>query len=679
MGRPAVRSGRAREEVGAARGAVGSARFWRSHRRETLVLLLAPILLYIDSVNFGFVLDDKIVIEENRFVQQGIAGFGKMLTTESLAGYIGEHPNLVAGSRYRPLSMLTFALEHELYGSRPGMSHLINVLLYALTILVLFRFFAASVPEDERQSWYFRLPFLAALLFALHPLHSEVVANIKGRDEILALLFALATLLLTYRYIETARLRWLGLSGLVFLLALLAKENAITFLAVVPLSAFVFTSARPRTLAIAMAPLAGSTLVFLLMRYQAVGFLGLGDDAQLDQLMNNPFLDASTGEKYGTIFYTWGLYLKLLFFPHPLTHDYYPYQIPLVQLTDPRAIVSLIVYLAMTAYALRTLRRGNLAAWSVLYFLATFSIVSNLFFPIGTFMNERFMYVPSVGFCLLLAWTLSRALPRWMGARSSLSRWIPSTVAAVFALGFSLQTLARVPDWRDDDSLNRAGVEVSSGSARANCFMGYSLYEEALEEPDPARRRELLDRATLYLDRSLAIYPAYAEALNVYAGVLTARYLLDDDIDALLAGFAEIVTRNEPPQFDEFLNWLNRQDRHPEALAAFYRKLGYDYFFEQRRDAANAQRFLEMGHRVAPNDPLLLAALGSFWLERQDADGDLEARRDAYAALKFAEEGIALEPTNPKFREIAAAAQERLGGPLGADRTRGHESATSLP
>ncbi len=679
MSRPAARSGCAREEVEAAHGAAGSARFWRQHRRETFLLLLAPILLYIDSVTFGFVLDDKIVIEENHYVQQGVAGFGKILTTESLAGYIGGHPNLVAGSRYRPLSMLTFALEHELYGSKPGMSHLINVLLYALTILALFRFFAASVPENDRQPWYFRLPFLAALLFALHPLHSEVVANIKGRDEILALLFALMTLLLTYRYIETARLRFLGWSGAAFLLALLAKENAITFLAVVPISVFIFTCARPRMLAIAMTPLAISALLFLLLRYQAVGFFGLGDDAQLDQLMNNPFLEASAGEKYGTIFYTWGLYLKLLLFPHPLTHDYYPYQIPLVQLSDPRAIASLIAYLAMTAYALRTLRKGSLAAWSVLFFLATFSIASNLFFPIGTFMNERFMYVPSVAYCLLLAWMLSRGLPRWLGATSSLSRWIPATLAAVFALGFSWQTLARVPDWRDDDSLNRAGVEVSSGSARANCFMAYSLYEEALDEPDEARRRDLLNRATLYLDRSLAIYPVYAEALNVYAGVLTARYLLDDDIDALLAGFFEIVTRNEPPQFDEFLSWLNGQERHPEALAAFYRKLGYEYFFKQRGDAASAQRYLEMGHRASPNEPLLLAALGSFWLERQDANGELETRRNAYAAMKYAEEGIALDPTNPEFRQIAAAAHRRLGDPMHADREQGQASPTSAP
>jgi hypothetical protein len=667
MGRDADRSAQQSE---VAEAAADPASFWSSHWRETLLLVVLPLLLYVATVNFGFVLDDKIVIEENGFVQQGIHGIGSILSTEILAGYIGEQPYLVAGSRYRPLSMLSFALENQAFGLKPAVSHLINVLLYALTILVLFRFFSVYVPGNAQYPWYFRLPFVAALLFALHPLHSEVVANIKGRDEILALLFALATSLLTYRYVQSKRRLLLALSGLTFLLALLGKENAITFMAAIPLTVFVFTRARTRTLAIAMLPLAISTLIFLLMRYRAIGFLLLGDVERLDQLMNNPFVEASTAEKYGTIFYTWGLYLKLLIFPHPLTHDYYPYQIPLIHFADPRAIAPLILYLAMSAFALLNLRRGNVAAWSILFFLATFSIVSNLFFPIGAFMSERFMYTPSVGFCLFLAWILTRKLPAWLDARPNLARRVPLAIVAAFALGFGFKTFARVPDWKDDISLNRAGAQVSTGSARANCFMGYSLYEAAFEESNDARKRELLDEAASYLDRSLAIFPSYAEALNVYAGVLSSRYMLDGDIDALLGGFFEILTRNKPLQFDEFLNWLNAQGKHQEELANFYVRVGYEYYFQQQKDEAEAKRYLDFGHLVAPDNPLLLEALGNFWLERQDAGGELQLRRDAYMALKYAQEGIALGLMNGKFHEIAAAAYEKLGDPANADRMR---------
>jgi len=295
------------------------------HARETTVLVVLPLILYIASVSFGFVLDDKIVIQENRFVHEGLGGISEIFSTQTLAGFVGEQPNLVAGSRYRPLSLASFALEYELYGLEPAISHLINVLLYLATGLMLFRFFSVLLPGNLEGPWYFRLPFVAALLFAVHPLHSEVVANIKGRDEILALLFSLAALWMALRSVQSGRCGFYVLSGAAFFVALLAKENAITFLVVVPLTLLVFAQAKVRTLVVVMIPLAISTLLYLVLRYRAVGYFVSGGGEEFAHLMNNPFLEASIGQKYGTIFYTWGLYLKLLFFPHPLTHDYHPY------------------------------------------------------------------------------------------------------------------------------------------------------------------------------------------------------------------------------------------------------------------------------------------------------------------------------------------------------------------
>jgi hypothetical protein len=679
MGKRKDRSGKKDPKAARASAVEHEASFLLSHPWEALVLTLLPLLLYLSSVNFGFVLDDKIVIQNNQFVQEGINGIGKILSTESFIGYIGERPSVVAGSRYRPLSLVSFSVEHELYGLNPAMSHLINVLLYSATCLMLFRFLSIIARGEKDRPWYFRLPFVATLLFALHPLHSEVVANIKGRDEILTLLFSLATLLLIFRYIRNKNPLFLALGGLAFLLALLAKENAITFLAVAPLTIFMFTNAKARTISIAMTPLVISTAIYLFMRYQVVDFLLLGGSEEVTELMNNPFVEASIGEKYGTIFYTWGLYLKLLIFPHPLTHDYYPYQVPLVGLADLRAIIPMILYLAMASFAVLKFRKGNIASWSILFFLATFSLVSNLLFPIGTFMNERFMYIPSIGFCLALAWILTRKMPTWLDAKPSLSRAVPVGITAVFVLGFSLKTLARIPDWEDDMSLNRAGAAVSTGSARINCFMGYSLYEASLEEQDNARKQEILDEATFYLDRSLKIYPSYRDALNVYAGVLSSRYLLDGDIDALLEGFFQILTKNKPPQIDNFLIWLNYQDRHHEELANFYFETGYEYYFQKLENDAEAKKYLDFGYRVAPDNVLILEALGNFWLARENGPQTLKTRRDAYTALKYAEEGIGLDPAHGRFYEIAAEAHERLGDPAKADLMRQQASRMNSP
>ncbi len=653
-----------------ARSPRDGAGFLLRHKWEAALLILLPALLYGASLRFGFVLDDKIAVQENQYVWEGLAGIPKILASDNLAGFIGEQPELVTGSRYRPLSMVTFAIEHELYGLDPARSHLVNVALYALTCLVVYRLFWVIARDEEGRPRYLRLPFAAALLFALHPLHVEVVANIKGRDEILALLFSLTALLLVLRHARSGGLAPLALGGLAFLLALLAKENAITFLAVVPLTIAAFGRANARALLISMLPLAVAAAVYLLLRHQAVGHFLLGGGGEVTELMNNPFVEASTEERYGTIFQTWGLYLKLLFFPHPLTHDYYPYHVPLVGLDDLRALVPLLVYLALAAFALLQFRAQPVAAWSVLYFLATFSVVSNLFFSIGTFMNERFMYMPSVGFCLALAWLIGRKLPVWLGERRPLARLVTSAIAAAFALGFGLKTLARVPDWKDDMSLNRAAAEVSTGSARANCFMGYSLYEIALQEPDEARRLELLDEATSYVDRSLEIYPSYRDALNVRSGLLGARYLIDGDIDALLDGYFRILRANEPPHVEIFLSWLNEQGRHREQLAAFYFEVGYAYYFQERQDEARAKRYLGLGHRIAPEDRSLLEALAALALAQPNLEGSLSARRDAFEALKYAEEGIRLHPAHRRFYEIAAEAYAKLGNPADADELR---------
>lgn len=679
MGKGNDRSDKEGRKASEAEAAAHEASFLPRQWREALALVLLPLLLYLSSVGFGFVLDDKLVIEENQFVQEGIGGIGKILSSDFWIGFSGEQPNMATGPRYRPLSLVSFAIEYELYGLNPAMSHLINVLLYSATCLVLFRFFSMFARGEEERPWYFRLPFVATLLFALHPLHSEVVANIKSRDEILALLLSLAALLLIFRYDRSKNPMFLALGGLSFLLALLAKENAITFLAVAPLTILIFTKVKARAFAIAMAPLAVSAAIYLFLRYQVLGFLLFAGTEEVTELMNNPFVDASIGERYGTIFYTWGLYLKLLIFPHPLTHDYYPYHVPLVGLVDLRAIIPLTLYLAMASYAVLKFRKQNIASWAILFFLATFSIVSNLFFPMGTFMNERFMYMPSVGFCLVLAWILTRKMPIWLDAKPFLSRAVPVGVAAVFALGFSFKTFARVPDWKDDDSLNRAGVAVSVDSARSNCFMGYTLYQASLEEQDSARRQEILDEAVFYLGRSLKIHPSYRDALNVYAGVLSSRYSLDGEIDALLDGFFQMLTNNKPPHIDQYLYWLNEQNRHQEELADFYFRAGQEHYSQKLKNDFEAEKYLTFGYRVAPDNLLILEALGNFWLTRGNAPETLMARRDAHKALKFAEEGIGFDPAHEKFYEIAAEAHERLGDPAKADLMRQQASQIGSP
>ncbi|MEL6922837.1 MAG: glycosyltransferase family 39 protein [Bacteroidota bacterium] len=592
--------------------------FWNQHWLPALVLFLSGVVLYISSVGFDYVLDDKMVISENNFVMKGIAGIRDILSTDGFQGYFGEQRNLIVGGRYRPLSLVSFAVEHQFFGLNPKVSHFVNVLLYALTGVLLYRVLLLFSAFRQMYPWWRSLAFVSSLLFVLHPLHTEVVANIKSRDEILCMLLSLATLYCSFRFVQREKIRWLVASAGIFFLALLAKENALTFLAVVPLALYYFTGTSGKTPgvswkknALSLSPLLFSAVAYLLLRYRVMGYL-LGTGQEITDLMNNPFYGMDTSQRLATAMYTLGAYLKLLVFPHPLTHDYYPYQVPISEWTDLPVIISTLAYFTMGIYALWSLPRKHLVVFSILFYLATLSIVSNIPFTVGTFMNERFLYMPSLGFCLILGWFICRQLPAFTEEAKGEFNLLSTALLAVFVIGFATKTWLRVPDWRNRSTLNAAAIKVSTNSARANCFMGVTLYEEQLlHETDPARRQQLIVDISYYIDRALAIYPDYYSAMTVKAGVLAEQYKYDQNLPQLLEGFYAIIARRKSiPFIDEYLKYLNRRGRDNETLAAFYLRAGRT-MQQQFGDKAQAKKYFQYGLDVAPTNGQLQIEMSS--------------------------------------------------------------------
>jgi hypothetical protein len=593
-------------------------RFW-----PVVIIFTLSFFMYGRSLNFGYNLDDQMVVSQNRYVQNGLDGLTDIFSHDSFMGYFDNKNDLylLQGGRYRPLSLATFAAEVSVFGSgKPSISHLINILLYAITGLMLFHIFLKLGESFKKKENLFLFSLLAAIIWILHPLHTECVTNIKGRDEILVLIGSLAALWSSMKYEESNKISWLILSGILLFVALLAKENALTFVGIIPLTIWFFRKSSISSLIKISIPLFLSAGLFILLRYEAIGYF-MNHGRAITNLMNDPFLEMNQGEKYATIFYTLGWYIKLLFIPYPLTHDYYPYHVPKMNWADISVYLSLFMYILMSAWAIYKIRNRNFYSYAILFFVMSLSMVSNLVFSVGTFMNERFLYTPSVAFSLAIAYLLVYTMPQFI-PRPDLYKKSFAAIAIIMTIAYFWIGINRVADWKDPLSLDRSAIHVSGNSARANCYIAVSLY--TIEYPgikDPVHKEKVVDSMEYYIRRSLAIYPGYEQALHMKTVILAARYEIDHKIDTLLTGFEEILKKipDYGPALDNVTSYVKYLFSVDATRAAdFCYQVGYQFYYKKRKDLSIALRFLQICIDMNFRDQKILYATAEVY----EANGD---------------------------------------------------------
>ncbi len=577
---------------------------WSSNTRLMKWALFAfSFLLYANTLLHDYTLDDAIVIYDNMFVQDGLKGIPGILSKDTFYGFFKEEgkANLVAGGRYRPLTLVLFALEHQLFGKSPFVGHLVNGLLYGLTVMVFYLLLLQLFRPAQGQARAYFIAFAASLLFAAHPIHTEVAANIKGADEMVALLGSLAALFFSLRAYRENKPLLNVLAGIAFFLGLMSKENAITFLAVAPLAYYFFTKASAGQIVRQSLPLAVAAALFLIIRYSVMGW-GIGEPVR--EMMNNPFIklvgnqyvDFTPGERLATVLFTLGKYVQLLFLPLVLTHDYYPRQVGVMDFGDGGVLLSLLVYLAMLGYAVFRLPKKDPLSFAILYYLATLSIVSNLLFPIGTHMAERLMFMPSAGFCLALAILGCRWAARQAGEGQPLAFRHFTVVLAVLAavtLAFSARTIVRNMAWKDNYTLFTTDIANSPNSAKLRNAVGGELITQSVKPENEARRPAMLREAIGHLEQALAIHPNYK---NAY----------------LLLGNAHNYLQEYEKSIDAYNKALAIDPNYADArrnLGITYRDAGR-YYGESKNDLSLALTYLTKAYELLPKDYDVLRLLG---------------------------------------------------------------------
>ncbi|MCS6905555.1 MAG: tetratricopeptide repeat protein [Bacteroidia bacterium] len=479
--------------------------FFHGAKLRFLVLMIIGLIFYANTITNEFALDDINVIQLNYHTKQGFAGIPALLTKHSFHGKLGD-TNKFQSKYYRPLSIVTFAIEYELWKENPHLSHAINLFIYLVIIALLYYTLAYQFLRSDPD-----LAFFATLIFAIHPIHTEVVANIKSRDELMGLAFGLSALALALRYQQKEYKQPLLLVIALFslFLGLLSKENAINYIAILPLSLFFFTGLGKKEILQLVIPFILTAGLFLGVRLMVIG-TGLPEPE--DNILNNRYVNSTLEQKYATITYILGKYFCLLVFPYPLSSDYSYHHFPDFTFADFRVWLALIANLGMLAYGIWGIRYRCPIAYGILWYLGTLFLVSNLVLDIGGFVGERFLFLPSVGYSIALAAAIFKFVYSIDLPIIKKPTLILRFAAIAMLILFAPLTWSRNKEWHNNQSLFFADIHKCPNSALMNHAMG-STYMNLSEKAETKEQKKVyMDSAIKYLKRAIAIYPRHAVA-----------------------------------------------------------------------------------------------------------------------------------------------------------------------
>ncbi|MCW3104211.1 MAG: bacteriophage receptor-2C outer rane subunit [Bacteroidetes bacterium] len=620
-------------------------RFTLAPKTAYIIISALALLLYANTLKHGFVLDDVAVIERNTIVKEGISGIPKLLSTFYWQGFWESNAGL-----YRPMSMVMFAVEYQLSPDNPAIHHFMNILLYAIVCCLLYRTFSRLF---ERTNPLFFL--FATLLFVVSPLHTEVVANIKSRDEILALLFFL--LCCNYLYFKTEGNKMLAmlLSAFFFFLSLLSKEGAIIFLPLI----FLFDYLKEKNIITILRNrlnLIITSVVWLLLHQYVIHSAG---SAVIQYTRNdNSLVGASFIEQKATALGIFARYLMKLVYPYQMSYDYSFNQIPVIGLFSPLALLGLFLF-GLTVFAgFRYFRKDPFIGIGIAFILLPLFLTGNLFFNIGATMADRFLFVSTIGSSLLICW-----LVFYLSKTDLLKNFPASRAAYVFIpvlLLFSVKTYTRNADWKDDPTLFASDVKTVPNSARAhynyatalmnNMYKKTDAEAEAQKEfglclsIDPSYYDALINSGSLYSRRK-----EYAAAIGTYRKAL----LINSQDHQLYANMGESFYRSQQP--DSAIVYLDKAHTLGNRMIGSYNILGTAWFTKKEYDKACKE--YEKGLQVDSTSADLYLNYGNALAM---SNRDQEAIRAFNRSYK-------LNPENPQPLYFLALTYNKLGDTLNAN------------
>lgn len=635
----------------------------------SLIVLLSG-LIYANSLRNDFVYDDIPIIVKNKLITR-LVNVPAFFTMDYWAAESASEERFeIRSGLYRPLVMVTYALNYAVGGLHPLGYRLVNIALHALVSCFLY-LFALGLGFSALAA------LIGAVVFAVHPVHTEAVNWIVGRAELLMGLGVLGSLW----WAMQGRM-WLSLGA--FAVGLFSKEQAamlpgLLFLQDLYLGKFLSGRVRGkgwagliRTLVVRYGGYGLVLAGYLLLRSMA---LGRGLLRTWTPFLSNPLLGEDFYSCLLTIAKVAGKYLWLCLWPAYLSADYSYNSIPVARSSlEPGVFFSFLVWGGLVIMALWLFRRDRWVALCLGFTLITFFPVSNFSALLGRvvsgIMAERFFYLPSAGLCLLvglgsshcLAW--ARRQPEKIGHASNgslidrfLADSLPPRLAWVLiagiVIGLSARTVARNRDWANNESLFWSAVRAAPDSARAQLYLGVALTE-----------KQNWGRALEAYETALRIYPDLPSSINGFNSSYGTLLLQLGKVDEAIP-YLERAVLSSPkwstPQYNLGLAYA-RIGRFREAEASLRRAVALD---PGRADAYNSMSrlFIEMGRfREAAEaaDAAIQRNPELAWAYFNKAQALERLDQPAEAASAY-QRMLAIDPTQTDARKRLQAIEKQLG------------------
>ena len=665
----------------------------------TAVLFAVSTIVYLNTLSHETAYDDDQVIRKNDFVLRGIKGIPDIISKDSHYSFYKNSgiENILPGGRYRPLSIISFSIEQELVGTwhdkvprqfiwdvngngladpdedkisdrilneddffarGTGLRHFINIFLYAVLVSVLYLLFGRFLKILQID-----LLFVALFLFAVHPIHTEVVANIKSRDEILSLLFISLSVIFFMRYYQNDKKFDLIAFGAMLFLALLSKEFAVLtplicivsvyisnvkkikldFIKVIVsffvlfcsiLLPYLFHNSLFYALLLASIPLlflrfllnekfysfllivASVFSMYFVLRFHATASAG---NSQIfdNNVISNPYLTFSAEEKIATKIYVLLKYIMLLFLPVGLSCDYSFQSISPHNFNSPLVYISLMVCFLLIIASIYSFIRQKRVLLPLLIFLFFLLPVSNIFIEIGAPMGERLIFHSSLGFVLLLVFPFNRII---LNENKSFL-WKKIIMFGFLGLGifYVVTTILRNPDWKNNDTLFAADLKKFPNNISLISGVASGLGNKAANENNSIIKKKYVTESISLVDKGLRVCGTY---MPLYHTLALDFFIIEEYEKSASACRAGLKVRDEDPALKSILSSISKKfidsgikqfnkKQYDIALQYFDKALKADsmnsdawynkaYTFKAKSDTVSAIRTLERGLKKKP-------------------------------------------------------------------------------